>query len=82
MTTLETRMPRPGDRSPGFFIEPSRCWAFVYDHNLQGTHCREAPAATGRWHSPKGDGTWWRVWTCADHIDGLTAVREFGRSRA
>ena len=29
--------PRPGDRSPGFFIEPSRCWAMVYDHNLQST---------------------------------------------
>jgi hypothetical protein len=36
--------PRPGDRSPGFFIEPTRCWAFVYDHNLQSTHCRETPA--------------------------------------
>jgi hypothetical protein len=49
--------PRPGDRSPGFFIEPTRCWAFVYDHNLQGTHCRETPAFTGRWLSPRGDGT-------------------------
>jgi hypothetical protein len=56
-------MPPPGDRSPGFFIEPSRCWAFVYDHNLQSTHCRENRSFTGRWHSPKRDGTWWRVWT-------------------
>ena len=43
-------MPQPGDRSPGFFIEPSRCWAFVYDHNLQSTHCRESP-------SPRAAGT-------------------------
>ena len=69
----------PSDRSPGFFVEPSRCWAFVYDHNLPGTHCREAPSFTGRWHSPTGD-QWRRVLTCPDHIDGLTAVREFGRS--
>jgi hypothetical protein len=38
-------MPQPGDRSPGFFIEPSRCWAFVYDHNLQSTHCHEVPTS-------------------------------------
>jgi hypothetical protein len=23
--------PFPGDRSPGFFIEASRCWAMTYD---------------------------------------------------
>ena len=75
-----TSMLQPGDRSAGFFVEPSRCWAFVFDHNLrQSTHCREAPSHTGRWHSPKQDGTWWRVWTCEYHVDGLTAVREFGR---
>jgi hypothetical protein len=50
----------------------------VYDHNLQGAHCRESPSFTGRWHSSKRDGTWWRVWSCRDHVDELTAVREFG----
>jgi hypothetical protein len=74
-------MPRPGDRSPGFFIEPSRCWAFVFDHNLQSTHCHERPAFTGQWHSPRGD-RWWRVWTCPNHVEGLTAVRDFGRGSA
>jgi len=78
---LDGCRPRPGDRSPGFFIQPSRCWALVYDHNLQGTHCLEAPAFTGRWHSPRRDGQWWRVWACSDHLEGLTAVREFGRRR-
>jgi hypothetical protein len=34
--------PRPGDRSHGFFIEPSRCWAFVYDHNnRKWSGCRD-----------------------------------------
>jgi hypothetical protein len=74
--------PRPGDRSSGFFIEPSRCWALVYDHNLQSTHWLEAPAFTGRWLSPRGDGRRWRPWSCSDHLEELTAVREFGRRRA
>lgn len=51
----------------------------VYDHNLQSTHCLEQPNFTGRWHSPRGDGRWWRVWSCPDHLEGLTGVREFGR---
>jgi hypothetical protein len=67
--------PRPGDRSPGFFIEASRCWAMTYDRNLQSTHYAEAPAFTGRWLSPRGDGQWWRVWSCPEHLSGLTAVR-------
>jgi hypothetical protein len=72
-------LPGPATAPPGFFVEPSRCWAFVYDHNLQGTHCREVPTHTGRWHSPRGDGQWWRVWSCNAHIPCLTAAREFGR---
>jgi hypothetical protein len=51
----------------------------TYDHNPQSTHCLEALAFTGRWHSPRRDGQWWRVWSCPDHLGGLTAVREFGR---
>jgi hypothetical protein len=74
-------MPQPGDRSPGFYIEPGRCWAHTYDHNLQSTHCAETPTLTGRWLSPRSDGQWWRVWSCGDHVAGLTAVREFGRRR-
>ena len=73
--------PRPGDRSPGFFIEPSRCLEVVYDHNLQSTHCEEAPTYSGRWHSPRGDGQWWQVWACSEHLAGLAALREFGRRR-
>ena len=47
--------------------------------NLQSTHCLAAPTFTGRWHSPRRDGQWWRVWSCLGHLEGLTAVREFGR---
>jgi hypothetical protein len=75
-----TFTPHPGDRSPGFVADVSRCWAMVYDRNLQSTHCREAPSWTGRWFAPRGD-RWWRVWACPDHLDGLTGLREFGRTR-
>ena len=49
-------MPQPGDRSPGFMAEPSRCWAMIYDRNLQATHCRDAPSWTGRWSHPRAIG--------------------------
>ena len=52
----------------------------VYDHNFQATW--EETTWTGRWFSPKGDGTWWRVWSCEDHPEGLTELREFGRRRS
>ena len=70
----------PGDVTPGLISEAGRCWAMVYDHNLQATHCDERPAWTGRWRSPRGD-RWFIVWACPDHLDGLTGLREFGRRR-
>ena len=72
-----TTMPEPGDRCEGFMAEPARCWRMVYGSQLQATHCRETPSWTGRWFSPRGD-RWWRVWSCPDHLDGLTGLREFG----
>ena len=60
-----TFTPRPGDRSPGFTADVSRCWAMVYDRNLQSTHCHETPLWTGRWFAPRGD-KWWRVWACPE----------------
>lgn len=74
-------MDQPRDRCPGFTAQPNRCWAMVYDHNFQATYCREETTWTGRWFSPKGDGKWWRVWSCPDHLAGLTGLREFGRRR-
>jgi hypothetical protein len=68
-------MPQPGDRSPGFMAEPSRCWAMVDDRNLQAKHCPEATSWTGRSFSPKGDRSW-RVWSCPDHLEGLTGLRD------
>jgi hypothetical protein len=73
-------MPQPGDACPGFIAEAGRCWQNVYDRNLQATHCPEAPTATGRWFSPKGD-RWFPVWACPEHLEGLTGLREFGRRR-
>ena len=74
--------PRPGDvYANAFCAEVDRCWRFVHDTKGQATHCSDRPTHTGRWHSPAGNGEWWRVWSCADHVEGLTAVRQFGRRR-
>jgi hypothetical protein len=64
-------VPEPGDRSPGFIVEPGRCWALVYSTQLQSTHCDERPTWTRRWRSPKGDKSW-LVRACPAHLDGLT----------
>jgi hypothetical protein len=69
---------RVGDRCPGFIAVPNRCWAMVYDHNRQATHCAGDTTHTGHWHSPRNDGTWWRVWSCAEHLDGLRDIRQNG----
>jgi hypothetical protein len=52
----------------------------VYSKQLQATHCAGVPTWTGRWFSPRGD-RWFRVWSCPDHLEGLTGLREFGRRR-
>ena len=51
------RLEPPRRPLPGFFVEPSRWWAFVYDHNMQGTHCREAPSFTGAGTPPPEPGS-------------------------
>jgi hypothetical protein len=80
MIQTTDRMPLPGDPFPGFLSEVGRCWRMVYSHQLQATHCTGTPAYTGRWFSPKEDGTFWRVWACPSHLDGLTGIRQFGGS--
>ena len=75
-------MPQPGDPyAQAFVCEPGECWRMVHDRQGQATHCAEEPAYTGRWFAPSGK-QWWRVWACADHLEGLTGLREFGRRRA
>ena len=76
-----TFTPRPDDRSPDFIVDHTRCWATVYDRNLRSTHRVETPTWTGRWFSPAGD-RGWRVWSCPDHLDGLTGLKEFGQRNA
>jgi hypothetical protein len=72
--------PQPGDRyAQAFTVEPGQCWAMVHDRQGQATHCAQPPTWTGRWFSPSGH-RWWRCWSCPDHIEGLTGLREFGRS--
>ncbi|HXN63237.1 MAG TPA: hypothetical protein VN886_22530 [Acidimicrobiales bacterium] len=79
MADIAPRSPEPGDRHPGFTVEPGRCWAFVYSKQMQAAHCTETPIWTGRWFSPKGD-RWWLVWGCPDHIEGLTGLKQFGNA--
>ena len=71
-------MPQPGDRHPGFVAEPGECWALVHSKQLQATHCREEPTYTGRCYCPRDDGTYWPVWSCPEHLGGLTGIKEFG----
>jgi hypothetical protein len=76
-------MPQPGDPyAQAFIVEPNACWRIVHDRQGQATHCLAEPTYTGRWYSPRNDGTYWRVWSCPAHLDGLTGIREFGRRRA
>ena len=60
-----------------FIVEPERCWRVVHDPRGQAGTCYQATTWTGRWHSPRNDGTWWRVWSCERHRDGLTALRRY-----
>jgi hypothetical protein len=72
------QMPQPGDPYANAFIsEPMECWRMIHDRQGQATHCMETPTWTGRWFSPRRDRCW-RVWACADHVGGLTGLRQFG----
>lgn len=44
----------------------------IYRSHRQATHCRQEPSWTGRWCTPFGC-RWFRLCSCADHLDGLTA---------
>ena len=76
-----TFTPKPGGQCPGFIVDHTRCLAMVYSEQLQATHCAEPLSWTGRWFSSRGD-RWWRVWSCPDHLEGLTGLKEFGRRNA
>ena len=66
-------MPRPGDLSPGFFVQAGRCFRLVYSQQLQSTHCPEAAPCRGRWTDSKG--LVHRVWACEGHAAELEGVR-------
>jgi hypothetical protein len=73
-------MPQPGDPYANTFVaEVVRCWRMVHDIRLQAQHCAEPTTWTGRWYVPSGD-RWFRVWSCPDHLEGLTGLCEFGRN--
>ena len=80
---VEADLPRPGDVCDVIIAEDGRCWRTVYNHRLRAILCEERPAWTGRWRArstSKAD-HWVKVWACPDHLEGLTALREFGRRR-
>ena len=77
--TVRTVDPMPHRDRPGFI--PSRgVLANAYGVQLQDTHCTETLRWSGRWRSQQGDRRF-QVWACADHLQGLTGLREFGRGR-
>jgi hypothetical protein len=78
---VEPRHAQPGDPcAAAFVVEVARCWRMVHDYKAQATYCAEPTTFTGHWYSPRDDGTYWRVWSRAVHLDGLTGRREFGHS--
>ena len=49
----------------------------------QAATCDSLPGGadhSGRWYSPREDGTFWRVWSCPHHTEGLTGLGQFGGS--
>ena len=75
-------MPQPGDPYANAFVaEVSQCWRMVHGYKGQAAHCAQPTTFTGRWYSPKYDGTYRRVWACADHLEGLVAITELGWAR-
>jgi hypothetical protein len=75
---LVDRIPAHGDPyAQAFIVEPMQCWRMVHDRQGQAGHCPEPPSWTGRLFSRQGE-RWWRVWSCRDHLEGLTGLREFG----
>jgi hypothetical protein len=55
---------------PGFIAERGEWWAMVHSEQLQTT--RQEPTYTGRWYGPQDEGTYWRLRSCPDHLEGLT----------
>jgi hypothetical protein len=75
-------MPQPGDPyAQAFVAEVGHCWRVVHGNGGQAAHCAQPTTFTGRWYSPRHDGTYWRVWACPDHLEGLMAVKELGWRR-
>jgi hypothetical protein len=69
-------VPQPGDRyAQAFTVGPNQCWALIHDRQGKPAHCAETPSWIGRWFSPRHDGTYWRVWSCEAHTEGLTGLR-------
>jgi integrase len=72
-------MPQPGDPYASAFVaEVGHCWRVVHGYTGQAAHCAQSTTFTGRWYSPRDDRTYWRVWSCPDHLDGLVAIAELG----
>jgi hypothetical protein len=72
-------MPQPGDPYASAFVaEVGHCWRMVRGYKGQAAHCAQQMTYTGRWYSPRDDGTYWRVSACPDRLDGLVAIKERG----
>ena len=73
-------MPEPGDPYANAFVsDPMQCWRMIHDRQGQADHCgRDAVVDRTLVQSQATAGG---AWSCPDHIEGLTGLREFGRRR-
>jgi hypothetical protein len=53
----------------------------VHDPASPATRCAKETTFTERWYPPRDDGTYRRVCACADHLEGLVAIKELGWRR-
>jgi hypothetical protein len=69
--------PQPGDPNASAFVaEVGHCWRMVHGHKGQAAHCAQPTTFTGRWYSPRDDGTY-----CGSG-PVLSTLREWWRSRS
>ena len=75
-------MLQPGDPYASAFVaEVGHCWPGSPRPRGSGRTLRPGDTSTGRWYS-RNDGTYWRVWACPEHLEGLVAITEAGWRRS
>ena len=73
-------MPKPGDPAPA--LSPSRAAAGPWSIASNSRRPTAVRSRYGRADGSRARGDrWFRVWSCPDHLKGLTGLRQFGSRR-